>query len=485
MDNQDLINLLLELSSLSHETEWVEFKLNNSNLEDIGEYISALSNSACYHKKDYGYLVYGVSDRSHELVGTNFKPTTQKKGNEELENWLAVKLDPRIDFNFFEFTYEGLNFVIIRIQATVNTPVMFKNSSYIRIGSYKKQLKDHPEKERAIWNQESKNIFEKGIAFKNVKEEDVLKLIDYPGYFDLIGLALPDNRKGILERLTQDKIIQKNGNEFNIFNIGAILFAKDINLFDEKLSRKAVRFIIYSGNNRVNTVKEQVGIRGYALGFSSLIDYVEDQLPMNEIIDKALRRKEKIYPTLALRELIANAIVHQDFSVTGSSPMIEVFANRVEITNPGKPLIDPLRFVDHSPESRNEILAKFMRRLNICEERGSGFDKVIFQCEFNQLPAPEIIVGENYTRVIMYKYKKLSAMDKKDKVRACYLHACLKSVSGEYMTNQSLRERFGISESNYPIASRIINDTVQDGLVKVYDPNNKSRKYAKYLPFWA
>jgi predicted HTH transcriptional regulator len=191
-----------------------------------------------------------------------------------------------------------------------------------------------------------------------------------------------------------------------------------------------------------------------------------------------------MYPIIAIRELVANAIIHQDFSVSGSSPMIEIFSNRIEITNPGKPIIDPLRFVDHNPESRNEILARFMRRLNICEERGSGIDKVIFECEFNQLPAPEIIVGDNYTRIILYSLKTLRQMDKQDKIRACYLHACLKYVSGEFMTNQSLRERFGIEEHNYSVASRIISDTIASKLVKDYDSDNKSRKYAKYVPYW-
>ncbi len=157
----------------------------------------------------------------------------------------------------------------------------------------------------------------------------------------------------------------------------------------------------------------------------------------------------------------------------------------MEITNPGKPLIDPLRFVDHSPESRNEILARFMRRLRICEERGSGIDKVVFECEFNQLPAPEIIVGDNYTRIILHGSRTYAEMDKQNKIRACYLHACLKYASGENMTNQSLRERFGIGEKNYPMVSRIIAETIDAKLIKDPDPENKSRKYAKYVPYWA
>ncbi len=483
MNKQELEILIKDLSALPKECEWVEFKVNNTNQQEIGEYLSALSNSACYHKKNFAYLVFGIEDTTHKLVGTDFKPLSEKKGNQELENWLVTQLTPKIDVNIYEFDVNGLHFALFKIQATRNTPVSFRGEYYIRVGSYKKKLDDHPEREREIWRIENTPVFENGIAYDNVSEEEVLKYIDYPAFFELLKLPLPENRKSIIERLIFEKVILQTLNAYKITNIGALLFAKDINVFDG-ISRKALRVIFYKGNNRIHTIKEQTGMKGYAVDFERLIKYFDEQLPSNEIIDKALRKRVSLYPLLAIRELVANALIHQDFSIKGSSPMVEVFSNRLEITNPGKPLIDPLRFVDHNPESRNEILARFMRRLNICEERGSGIDKVVFECEYNQLPAPEFIVGDNYTRIILYAHKTLRQMDKRDKIRACYLHACLKYVSGEYMTNQSLRERFGIEEQNYSMASRIIADTIKAGLIKDYDTENKSKKYAKYVPFW-
>lgn len=484
MTQMELETLLKDLQALPKECEWAEFKVDNWNPQEIGEYLSALANSACYHQQKNGYLVFGIEDKTHRLVGTGFKPLHEKKGNQELENWLATQLNPRIDFNIFEFDYNGLHFAIFMVDAAVNMPVSFRGVPYIRIGSYKKQLDDHPERERKIWNRTNRIVFEKEPALKKVSKEDVLRLIDYSGYFDMIKLPLPDNREGIIERLLQDKIIEPNGDSFNITNLGGILFAKNIEQF-ETLVRKTVRVIVYQGNNRIKTKKEQPGTKGYAIDFEGLIKYITDQLPANEVIEKALRKEVSVYSPLAIRELVANAIIHQDFSIKGTSPLVEIFDNRIEITNPGKPLIDPLRFVDHSPESRNEVLARFMRRLNICEERGSGIDKVVFECELFQLPAPEFIVGDNFTRTILYAPLSLRQMDKKDKIRACYLHACLRYVSGELMTNQSLRKRFGIEEHNYSTISRIIAETKDAGLVKDYDPTNKSRTYAKYLPFWA
>ena len=485
MSSPELISRLKELLLLSEETEWVEFKCNYANPEEIGEYLSALSNLAGLHKKDAGYLVWGIENLSRKVVGTTFKPRQQKAGNQELESWLALHLSPRIDFKIHEFLYNELPVVLLQVQPCQHTPVRFRDTEFIRIGSYKKKLKEFPEKERALWNQLSLTPFEKGLASKGVTGDQALSLLDYPAYFELIGQNLPANKSGILERLEMEKILVKKGNDrFDITNLGAILFAKRLTDF-EGISRKAVRVIIYKGNNRIETFKEQAGNKGYATGFAGLIAYINDQLPRNEQMGQALRKEVSMYPEIAIRELVANTIIHQDFTITGDSPLVEIFSDRIEITNSGTPLINTLRFIDEPPQSRNEALASFMRRLNICEERGSGFDKVIFQIEFYQLPAPEFTVTQNHTKVTLFTFKKLSQMNKKDKMRACYQHACLRYVSNQQMTNASLRTRFSIEEKNYAIASRIIAETIEANLVKPYDPNNTSRKLAKYVPFWA
>lgn len=192
-----------------------------------------------------------------------------------------------------------------------------------------------------------------------------------------------------------------------------------------------------------------------------------------------------MYPEIAVRELVANAIVHQDLSITGTSPTVEIFTDRVEITNPGSPLIEPLRFIDEPPRSRNEDTAALLRRLKICEERGSGIDKVIFNIELFQLPAPEFRVTNNSVVATLFSARKLNEMDRADKIRACYQHACLRYVSREVMTNASFRKRLGIEDQNYATASRIIADAIEAGLVKPRDPENTSRKHASYVPFWA
>ncbi|MCX7050148.1 MAG: transcriptional regulator, partial [Candidatus Sumerlaeota bacterium] len=244
--------------------------------------------------------------------------------------------------------------------------------------------------------------------------------------------------------------------------------------------------IRYKGNDRTETEHEREGEpRGYASEFEELVRYINDQLPRNEALGQALRREVRMYPERAVRELVANAMIHQDFSLSGTGPMAEIFADRLEVSNPGLPLIDPLRFIDHAPRSRNEILADLLRRLGICEERGSGFDKIIFDIEYHQLPAPDIRTDTTHTRVILFAHKNLNKMDRKDRIRACYQHCSLLFVSNRAMTNATLRQRFGIPEANYTVASRMIKEAIKEGLIEPENPDNKSRKQARYVPFWA
>jgi predicted HTH transcriptional regulator len=485
MNIQYLRSLVREFTAMPHETEWLEFKCNFADPQSIGEYLSALSNSAALNRKHFGYIIWGIEDTEHTISGTKFKPRQAKKGNQELESWLAMHLSPRIDFKIYEFSFDEKSIVLFEIPCASHRPVSFKAIEYIRIGTYKKPLKQFPEKERLLWNLFENIPFEMQSAKSDVTSDQVLKLLDYPAYFDLTDQPLPDNREGILARLISEKmIIARDGGVYDITNLGGIMFAKDINLFD-RIGRKAARVIVYKGKNRIETVREQLEVKGYGSGFESVISFIKTLLPENEFIDQAFRKNVRMYPEIAIRELVANALIHQDFTIRGTGPMIEIFSDRMEITNPGTPLIDTLRFIDEPPQSRNEALASFMRRINICEERGSGIDKVIFQVELFQLPAPNFIVTSNHTKSILYAHKSFADMEKSDRIRACYQHACLRYVSNNFMTNTTLRERFSIEKKNYSMASRIIADTLEKNLIKRHDPENLSKKQFKYVPFWA
>jgi len=242
--------------------------------------------------------------------------------------------------------------------------------------------------------------------------------------------------------------------------------------------------VVYSGTSKLETRIDQSGQRGYAVGFQGLVDFVMGQLPQNEIIENALRKQVKLLPEKSVRELIANALIHQDLAVGGAAPMIEIYSNRMEVSNPGEPIVPVERFID-GYQSRNERLADFMRRMNICEEKSSGIDRVVQEAEFYQLPAPDFRIGHKRTVVTVYGPKPFDEMGRDDRVRACYQHCALKWVISERMTNQSLRERFGLAESKAAVTSQIIAASIESGLIKSDEAMGGSRKYARYLPFWA
>lgn len=479
MEQLQLEKLIKNLVALSKETETVEFKENNYSIDDIGKRISALSNSANLHDKKYSYLVFGINDLTHAIVGTTFLPSNEKIGNDQLEFWLSQHVNPRIDFRIYEFHYESKQVVILEIPPAINQPIKYNNIAYIRVGSATPKLNDYPDKERKIWNNINRNSFEKGIAKENITIAEVLKLLDYSKYFSLTKQEIPSETQQFVEKMAQHGLVKKVfHNSYDITNLGAVLFAKNLKDFPT-VRRKSVRVVLYKGNTRVNRLKEQEGLFGYAISFENLLDYVNDKLPHNEEISKSLRKEVKMYPEVAIREFVANALIHQDLSISGAGPMIEIFDNRIEITNTGEPLIDTDRFIDHPPRSRNEDTASFMRQIGVCEEGGTGIDRALISIALYQLPAPNFEKYENFTKVTLYAHKSLRDMTLGDKVRACFQHCVLKHVENTRMTNATLRERLGIGEKNYPAASAIIKATIKKRLIK------ESERPKEYVPIWA
>ncbi len=484
MQETALCKLLDQLLVLPKESEWLEFKHNYVEPKVIGEYISALSNSASVHQQPEAFIVWGIEDDTARLVGTTFDPAATKVGGQALEMWLAQKLRPAPLFKFHSFKYNGLPIVLLSIRPIKDMPVKFDGISYTRLGSHKTRLDDHPERLKEFWRRAVSERFEEQIAKSKISGDDVLALLDVAAYFDLVNQPLPD-RSVIIDRMLRETFIrQQLDHTFDVTNLGAMLLAKQLGDF-ESLARKAVRVILYKDKTRIQTLKERAFDRGYAAGFNELMSFINDQLPSIEKIGPALREDQKTFPEIAVRELVANALFHQDLTSVGDSPMVEIFTDRIEITNAGKLLVELLRIIDEPPRSRNELMASCMRRFNICEERGTGIDKVVDAVEHSHLPAPEFVVTQNHFKAVLYAGRALNAMSKDDRIRACYQHACLCQVNQVDMTNSSLRLRLAISDENYPMVSRVLNDTLDAKLIKLRDPSSKSRKYAKYVPFWA
>ena len=315
MEYIDFKKLIDALVARPKETEWIEFKHNFHSKEEIGERISAIANSAYLCNMPFGYIVYGVDDGTHNIIGTDLYGKQKMVGNEELESWLSTRLNPRIDFEVIDnFDYEDCGHIcIFKIPATVNRPVSFLHETYVRIGTTTRKLKDFPSKEAKIWKGGQKSL-EKILLKKGLSPQEVLNLLSAETYFDMMNIPLPQDTKGIMERFVSESLIQQDEVGYSITELGALLFAKSLGAFD------------------------------------------------------GLKRK----------------------------------------------------FAD---------------------------------------------------------------IDKNERVRACYQHACLRYVSNEKMNNQSLRARLGIEDKNYPMASRIIKDALEARVIKEENPDGGSRH--NYVPYWA
>lgn len=466
------------------EGEWLEFKRDNADPREIGEYFSALANAAALNERPCAYMLWGVDDGARKPVGTAFDPHSARIGNEPLENWLQHGLDPEIEFRFHAVDTDGGRVVVAEIGAAAGRPVRFKGTEYIRIGAVKRPLAATPERERALWRILDRARSEDAVARERLSAGDVLRLLDYPVYFRMLELPLPTDPDRIVEALAADGLIRRGAaGGWDVVTLGAILLAVSFDDFPG-LARKAIRVVRYRGGSRIETVRERLVGKGYAAGFEESLGHIDALLPGGEAIENGLRTAWRGFPPAAVRELVSNMLIHQDFSVSGAGPMVEIFDDRIELSNPGAPLVSTDRFVDAPPRSRNEATAALMRRFGVCEERGSGIDKVVFQVELAQLPAPLFDAPEGSTRAVLFARKNLKDMDRAEKIRATYFHSCIQYVANKRATNATLRKRFGIADRNASVATRLLNDAVDAGKIAVSDSTAGYRRRA-YVPIWA
>ena len=349
---------------------WLEFKHNNCQPVMVGEDISALANSATLNDRDYAYMIWGVDDSSHEIVGTKVRLQLEKKGEQEFENWLRYLLSKNADFEFYGTEVDGKHVELIRIHKALNEPVAFQKVEYIRSGSYTKKLHEFPVFRAQLWDKLRHAQFEDVCVKIDQRYEDIVRLLQVDAYFTLLKIPQPTEKDAAVHYLNEDGIIKKQDNGlYSITNLGALLFAKDLNEF-ARLGRKAMRVVQYKGKNRLLLQKEEIFVQGYAVCFENVVRYVNALLPSNEDVNAVQLSTVTKFPLPSIREAIANSLIHQDLYITGAASVVEIFENRVEVTNPGTPLVDVLRIIDNPPKSRNEKLASLMRRLKtLCGDK--------------------------------------------------------------------------------------------------------------------
>lgn len=482
MATGDPAALLRRLLQEPTECDWLEFKHNNCDPDLIGRTISACANGAMLRDRDRAFIVWGIEDKTKRKIGTTVKLNDLKKGAENLTNWLSRVVEPHLMMEFLDFEDRGKQFAILVTEPTYDRPVKFAGVEYIRIGENVRSLRDYPEHERALWYATGRRKFESAVALPHQSADEIFERLNFETYYRLKDEEMPKNSSEIIRRFIHLGFVKEDmEGGYDITNLGALLFANDITEFPS-ISTKSVRVVKYSGKDKKNSEEETEGRKGYAVGFSGMLRFIMDRLPRVERFTDGVRRTSSAYSQTAIREIVANALIHQDFTVTGAGPLIEIYQDRVEIINPGNSLIEVDRIISER-RSRNEKFASAMREIGLCEERGSGIDKAIIDIEEMSLPAPEFFPSEDSMRVVIFGPKRFNQLSKADKVWSCFCHCVVRWIRLDYMSNTTLRARFSLPDEEYQAASAVISDARKAGRIIPADPK-QGKKNARYVPYW-
>lgn len=466
------------LKPVPQELNEIDWKGGLSNdKERLAQHICAFSNIA-----GGGILVFGVNNDATfaEMSKDEIEHVVTR-----LDNIAQNRMYSPIRLSHEVMEYDGHALLFIYIPEYREKPMYLRGSdiynSYTRSAGH--TVKMSRQQVRQVIADAEGVPYEERVAKRGLSAEEVVQLIDYPKLFELLRRPVPTTTEMILEYMDQLNICHKEDLTYCITNLGALLFAKSLLAFDTVKGRGVV-IRRYVGNNNRQLLLEQEMSMGYAVGLDAMLNFVMKNTS-TEKIDGAVRELEPTYPLVAIREFAANSLVHQDFAVKGMPITIEIFANRLTITNPGYSLNDVNRLIDLPPHSRNEQMAQLMLQLGLCERRGSGVDRAVEAMEKMLLPAYKPESGNDYTRVTLFPKKSVTDMTKEERIEACYQHCCLMYADGEAMNNMSVRERFGLNKNQGTIASHIIADTVSKGLIKQANPDSESRKFVTYIPFYA
>lgn len=476
-----LLCLEESLSPVPHESNEIDWKVNLSDRKErLSEHLMAFANHA-----NGGFLVFGVGDADAHLEAMN-QETVAEIAN-TLANLGRDAVEPPLVIDHAVVEFRGVPILLVHIPEQANKPAHRRGKSieetWVRSGGTTRKASRH--EVGALMLNSSAPRWEELRASSLLSLESAVEMLDLDTIAKLLQRPLPAETEGLAHWLVDEGVLTADGRGYYITNFGAIAAARKLEQFPG-LERKRIRVIRYRGTNKVETIDELAGQRGYAVGFEGLITYLKRMLPHSEVIQQSLRAEVSVYPEIALRELIANALIHQDFSISGAGPMVEVFDDRIEFTNPGSllPGKRPDRLIGTTPESRNELLASAFRRYRICEERGTGFQKVVQSVELFGLPPIVFTPMENSFRVTLYAPRKFADMAQGERIEACYQHAVLQYLSSQTLTNTTLRERFKLHDKQRNQITNLIGEAVAAGRIKRKDEGS-GNKFAEYLPYWA
>lgn len=379
--------------------------------DQIGEYISAMSNGATISNKPFGYLIWGVVDNTHEVKGTNFYFTGAKQGNQDLELWIRNLLHPKINFEIFEFSYNQKQIVLLRIPAAKGEPTHFKKKPYIRIGSNKTDLRNFPEYIRLIYNSlidwSANTIDEAGIDDLDaeaimVAREKFKEKSSRASYFDEIeswdNVTFLDKAKITINgKITNTAILllgKEESSHYILPSLAEITW---------KLETEEKAYEHFGSPLLLNTSRVLQNIRNIKYKF----------FPNNELLSTTVNK----YDTRTILEALHNCIAHQDYAMN-SRMIVAEKVDKLIFTNAGS-------FFEGNPEDytegdktpdkyRNPWLAQAMVNLGMIDRLGYGIHTMYLSQKNRFFPLPDYEMSEQqrvvlqiYGHIIDENYSKL------------------------------------------------------------------------------
>lgn len=415
MNTQHLITLVDRLRALPTETEWLEFKRNNADPQEIGEYLSALANEACLRNQPQGYLVFGIDDSAHEVVGSSFDPYASKaKGNQDLLPWLGALLEPNPGVDVHVVEHTGGRVVMFAVGPARDRPVLFSGKAWCRAGSSKTELARHPEKERALWTRGhdwSAEVCSRA-SLADLDPEAIAKareqfLVKHP--VQAGELASWDD----LSFLNKARLLRQG----EVTHAALVLLGRGeaATLLAPAVAK--VSWILKDADNReldYEHIAPPFLLAGDRL-LKRLRNLTVRALPSGTLFPQEITQ----YDPWVLREALHNSIAHQDYRRHARITVVE-FPDRVLLTNAGSFLPGSVRTVieQDAPQLlyRNPFLADAMVELNLIDTQGGGIKRMFETQRRRSFPLPDYnldtpgevsveisgrILDERYTRLLM------------------------------------------------------------------------------------
>ena len=455
-----------------HESSDLEFKAARDDFssDSLCKYCCGIASAGG------GYLVLGATDKlPRQVVGTSASDKPAKD-----EKMVYDQVEPGLRITIVEQLVREERVVIVAIPSHPRgTPYKYNSIYYTKDGAQIGTMATTAIKQ--IFAEEQESWLE-APAVRDASPEQVANLLDLASFYRMrkeratpIDKALDDLRRAQLVAAAP-----KRG-RYDITRMGVLLLAHSIEECAPELIRKRIRIAKYRGPGHTGVVIcDEEWDKGWAVGFDEMVRFAFSQMDGQQAIRGMLREHDDFAPEVALRELLANAIIHQDFTQTGCVS-IKIFSNRISITNPGVPLLKASEMI-HGNESRNPGLMQAMRRLRLSEERGTGIDKAIIAINAAGTAPIEYVVGGGCTEAIMWPLLPYENLSDWHKELACFQHCEICFINNDYMSNESLRHRFNLDDSNRKEITRLINKMIAKGIIKQIDGNSIAKKHARYVP---